>query len=224
MRGCCLSLGARKHSMQKKWLLALWACLVCTRLVSAQTAPNSLPPPASALDVETAINTSGGRFWYQAEFLRWQVRTPVPVPIVTTGDPNDGPLAGTIGQPATRVLFGNSDVDYPHLPGMRFAMGAWLVGERTIGLEQSLMYFPTKTAVFRVASDGAGNPPIYLSGYNPVIGREDSGILADPRSQFAGSATVTTDLRLWSAELNGLFLLWGTPKMELHLLGGLRYV
>src|SRR5437867_231962 len=69
------------------------------------------------------------RCWVRPEYIMWWVKnSPLPVPLVTTGDPNVGfdpnavntvNIAGAIDQPGTRLLLGNERVRLPAFSGMR---------------------------------------------------------------------------------------------------------
>src|SRR5580698_2208341 len=75
-------------------------------------------PDCSALaDCMNAGCCTGSRFWGSAEYLLWWTKNaPLPVPIVTTGDPAVGfpalNTAGAIGSNGTRVLLGDSNVNF----------------------------------------------------------------------------------------------------------------
>jgi len=170
------------------------------------------------------------RFWARGEHLLWWVKdAPIPVPLVTTGDPNVGfgtgvPIAGALGQPGTRVLFGNSPVDLGTFSGLRLTAGAWLDDERTIGFEGSGFLLEHRQNQFGAASDPTGNPPLYFAVFNVVDGAERALLIADPLQGFAGAVAITNALRLWGAEANGLARVWGDDSVQLSLLGGFRFV
>src|SRR5262249_39463177 len=78
--------------------------------------------------------------------------------------------------------------------------------------------------IFERSSDANGNPPLYLSGFNTQLGREDSAIIADPIQKFGGGVRVNNDLKLMGAEANGLFNIMRSERFEWSLLTGLRYL
>src|SRR3982074_1649492 len=132
------------------WVLGAWLGSAGQLWAQVPPAnPSETEPPLTATDpvklsADQAITTlpwttDGGRtnrVWARGEYLLWWLKNaPLPVPIVTTGDPRVGfdlslgntvNSAGAIGQPGTRVLLGASDVHFPASSGLRFAAGAWL--------------------------------------------------------------------------------------------------
>src|SRR5437879_3605898 len=137
-----------------RWIVGI--CFVATAPLAAQ----SLPPvsdvkseprsPAVAALMPPVVDCScppnsceNFRFWARGEYLLWWVKNaPLPVPLVTTGDPNTGlragvNIAGAIGQPGTQVLVGNNSENLGAFSGMRFTLGGWLDNEQRLGIEAS---------------------------------------------------------------------------------------
>ena len=163
--------------------------------------------------------------WGSIEYLRWWITDqPLPGPLATTGDPNIGALAGTLGQPSTVVLFGGPDVSYGSFSGARITFGGWINCDRTMGIEASGFLFGRETVHFSAASDNNGNPPIYVPAFNTSKGREDSLIVADTVQQFGGNLNISTTSRLWGAELNGICAGWSNCNCNVAFLGGIRYL
>src|SRR5581483_840532 len=85
--------------------------------------------------------------WVRAEYLFWWMKAaPLPVPLVTTGDPRVGfdpnnvntvNTAGAIGEPGTLVLFGGRPAHYSPFSGLRLAAGVWADDEQTVGIDGS---------------------------------------------------------------------------------------
>src|ERR1700687_3290854 len=114
----------------KKGLLGVLGCwLIGTVPLFGHT--QSLPVPSQAIPRFERITEQGAsnspvfdfqgppdsgpyRIWGRAAFLMWWVKNaPLPLPLVTTGDPNVGfaqnlNTAGAIGQRGTQVLLGGS--------------------------------------------------------------------------------------------------------------------
>jgi hypothetical protein len=171
--------------------------------------------------------------WVRPEWIMWWVKgSPIPVPLVTTGDPNVGfdpnsvntvNTAGAIGQPGTRVLMGNERVRLPAFSGMRLTVGGWLDDDALYGIEGSGFALSRGQTRFALASDTAGNPPLYFPIFSEIAGAERAVPIADPLRGFAGNVAVTSSLRLWGAEYNGLLALIRYPNWELTLFSGGRY-
>jgi hypothetical protein len=180
------------------------------------------------VDLRSSDECAPYRVWARSEYLLWWVKNaPLPVPIVTTGDPATGfPLlntAGGIGQPGTQVLLGNSTQSFGAFSGMRLTVGGWIDADRKIGIEGSGFLLEQRTSRFVAGSDANGNPPLYFPRFNSNAGFEDALPIADPLRGFAGDVFVTSTLQLWGAELNGVFNLMRRPGAEFSLLGGFRY-
>jgi Putative beta barrel porin-7 (BBP7) len=177
--------------------------------------------------------STGPKWWVEADYLLWWIRRgPLPTPLVTSGDPKDA-LPGALGQPGTRALFGGSGLDYGTFSGGRFNLGSWLDCDQTIGLEGGGFLFEQRVIHFAVASDNAGNPPIYLPVVNqnpssPNFGRQSSFTIADPifpgTGPTSGNVAVGSATRLWGAELNGLVNLARTSSWSLDGIVGFRYL
>src|SRR5205814_810605 len=94
-------------------------------------APTVLPDSAKAPDLSkpATIATDGCcwnngcerplRAWVDAEYLLWWTKgAPLSTPLVTTGSLTDIP-PGALGQPGTRVLFGDHSIGFGALSGLR---------------------------------------------------------------------------------------------------------
>lgn len=226
--------------------VAVCACLFVATAVFAQSPPTpkepqpkELPPlmPAPALEpasepVAAPIMTAevpsafpSEIIWFRTDYLLWSLpASRVPFPVITTGNPADDCFAGTIGQPSTRVLFGNDNFRNDNTGGLRFVLGAWLDSTHLIGIEAAGFTVMRENHIFERSSDANGNPPLYLSGFNTQLGREDSAIIADPIQKFGGGVRVNTDLKLVGTEANGLINIRRTERFEWSLLTGLRYL
>lgn len=198
------------------------------------------PPSADSDSAKSGATTEASmmdsvvahRVWARPEYLLWWVKNPpLPVPVVTTGDPSVGfdpdpantvNTAGAIGQPGTRVLVGGTSIDVPALSGMRLTLGGWFE-DKPFGVEGSGFVLERVTRIFTVASDEAGNPPLYFPIFSPIEGAERGIPIADPLRSFSGAVGVNATLELWGADLNGIVTLIGGPDLEVTLLAGFRY-
>ena len=229
-------------------ILAVWFFGPAQLFAQAPPAANPLETPAKQDSKEPAnISTDPAiaqlswtedsvaayRVWARAEYLLWWLNNaPLPVPIVTTGDPHVGfdpnlintvNTAGSIGQPGTRVLLGDNSTRFPAFSGMRFTVGGWVDKERRLGLEGSGFMVERHTNTFSAASDSAGSPPLYFPIFSAIAGAERGIPIADPLRAFSGDVVVTSTMQLWGAEFNGLYTFFRYPGLELTLLTGFRY-
>jgi hypothetical protein len=171
--------------------------------------------------------------WARADYLFWWMRnTPLPVPIVTTGNPpvgfdpnnvNTVNTAGAIGQPGTRVLIGDESIPFRPFSGLRLTAGLWLDDSETFGAEGSGFALERLTNAFTLKSDATGEPPFYFPIFSAIAGAERAIPISDPLRGFSGNVDVRTMLRLWGAEGNGVVTLFRGPSLEWSILGGFRY-
>ena len=210
--------------------LVLWSTQLLAQTLPRTTQPTAIlgSPDAGAPVIDFRPTNNGNRIWGGSEYLQWWVKNaPLPVPLVTTGDPAVGfPLvnsAGAIDQPSTRVLFGGSNPSFGAFSGMRFTLGGWFSSDRVFGIEGTGFLLERRTNTFAAGSNALGNPPLYLPAFNVQTGAERAVAIADPLRGFAGDVFVTSTLQLWGAELNGVVSLWRRPGLEVTLLAGFRY-
>ncbi|HKI30681.1 MAG TPA: hypothetical protein VKA46_02230 [Gemmataceae bacterium] len=97
----------------------LLACLTALIAAGAGLAQQGPPPKSDPVSpnlfgdgaAHCCSPDVGGRFWGGADSLLWWVKDgPLPLPLVTTGNPSD-PHPGALGQPGTHVLFGDHSLD-----------------------------------------------------------------------------------------------------------------
>jgi hypothetical protein len=159
--------------------------------------------------------------WGGADYLLWWVKgAPTPGPLVTTGNPND-PLPGSIGQPGTQVLIGNSSQDLGTFSGARVTLGTWLNSCNTVGVEGSGFWLLKNTT-----SSTINDPALYvpINNTDPNFAGQNSVIIGDPSQQFRGTVTVSSSLQLWGAQLNGVFNCYRSCGTEFNLLVGGLYM
>ena len=188
----------------------------------AQTGnPDGLPAAACWSDANAAASP---RVWSRAEYLLWWIKDgPLPVPLLTTGNPTDA-VPGAIGQEGTRTLFGGHGLDDGAFSGVRATLGGWLDDGRTIGLEASVFALEQRRTGFAAASDGQGNPPLYVPLFNVGTGQPGSFTLADPLFGAAGGAAVSSSTRLRGLEGNAYWNVARTGSLSVDLLAGYRYL
>ena len=232
------------------WILGFW--FLSAGQMRAQSLPDAnskairAPATASSSSTETegigrsgetegltVDRAAGYRAWARPEYLLWWVKnTPLPVPIVTTGDPNVGfdpnsvntiNSAGAIGQPGTQVLVGGKNTNSEPFSGMRLTLGTWIGPDEVFGVEGSGFVLERLTHLFTATSDSAGKPPLYFPISTGTADGERGIPIADPLRGFSGSVGVNSSLRLWGAEFDGIVALSRNPWFEVTLLAGFRY-
>lgn len=172
-----------------------------------------LPPAYSAEEL----------LWFRGEYLLWWFKDADIPPLVTTGSPADAE-PGALGQPGTRVLFGD-EIDYDSFNGARFTIGGWFDAHRTFGAEVNWFLFDSGTEEFRLASPG--DPLLARPLFNAAMGAEQRARIANP-GQRSGRIDISSSSRLVGFEINGLLDPWyddtrGSIDGNLDLLYGFRY-
>ncbi len=163
------------------------------------------------------------RFWISGDFLLWFVKNgPLNVPLVTTGSTADA-NAGALGQPHTRVLFGDNTLDYGAIPGGRLEAGYWFGDASRWGVEAGFFLLAQKTTDFSALSDNSGNPVLAVPIFNAQKRAEDQVTVAFP-GVYAGGVFVHSESTMGGANVDGCFNLVRDHGLQVDLLGGFRYV
>jgi hypothetical protein len=175
----------------------------------------------------------GYQCWVQGDYLLWWVRnSPLPTPIVTTGDPTVGfdptmmntvNTAGALGQPGTQVLLGGDSVRFPALSGVRLTIGTWFHQDQRLGIEGNAFALERVSSTFSAASDHTGLPPLYFPIFSGIANAERGIPIADPLRGFSGEVDVNSNLQLWGAEGNFMGAFYRNPNCEFDMLVGFRY-
>src|SRR5262249_40418979 len=106
------------------------------------------------------------RFWVQSDFLLWFIKNgPLNVPLVTTGSSSDS-NPGALGQPHTRVLFGNDSLDFGATPGGALNVGGWFDADRRFGVEGGFFILSQQQVDFAAFSNNAGSPVLSVPFFN----------------------------------------------------------
>jgi hypothetical protein len=162
------------------------------------------------------------RVWLSADYLLWWVKSaPLSTPLVTTGSTDDL-VPGALGQPQTKVLFGDSNVTYGAASGLRVAGGVWLP-EAPVGIEASYFVLWVPSAHFNVSSDANGNPLIARPVINALSGNEFAYVDASPGIS-AGGVSISSSAWMQSFDINAAAALVSAGNVELDLLAGFRFL
>jgi hypothetical protein len=150
------------------------------------------------------------RLWFSAEYLVWWIKDgPLPGPLVTScalADANPG----AIGQPGTRALLGDDDIDNKARTGGRFTAGYWFDCDQTVGAEATYLFLGKRTITQTVSADGApGSPIIGVPFFSPTPGMEGESFLPLSFPPLfgigeAGRATLSLSNFLQGAEATGV--------------------
>ena len=196
------------------------AILPATSPVSVDADPPLVQGASPAAPVLGPLGLLSGpnRFQLNAEFLLWWV-TPFNVPaLVTTSSPAS---AGILGQPGTRVLFGNTNVGNVVSPGGRFGGVYWFGCRQVWGLDGDVFFLQP-----------GGETTVFRSTRDPVLARPflnvNQGI---PFSEFVtapglatGSVAISTETSMWGGQVNLRRYIGSTQCARLDAFGGFRYL
>jgi Putative beta barrel porin-7 (BBP7) len=195
--------------------------------------PRLLPNDAASA-CESGIPAE--RCWINADYLLWRVKNaPLPVPLLTIGDPNTpAPFGfGALDAPNTSLLFGGNDLNFRGFSGSRLDAGVWLDADRKFGLDLGGFLLQQKSYLFQASSDNTGTPLLAVPFIDVVGGTPgESGIpVSFPAStamgtpaQLTGSALFEARSQLWSAEASATFNALRDGGFSLDFLVGARYV
>ncbi len=101
-----------------------------------------------------AASPKGERFEVAFDNLwAWMKLTSFP-PMVTLGNVNDA-VPGALGQPGTRVLLGERNLDHGEFRAGRVSMTYWLNEPRTLSVEGNFFITEQRTFSFNTSSDGS---------------------------------------------------------------------
>ncbi len=219
----------------RRILLSVVFSLLCSPLVFGQAVV--LPPPRiTPVPVEPTpmqgteqfvsfdAPSRGPQQWsLTAEYLLWWTsRSPVSVPLVTTGDPTRA-NAGFIGDQSTRVLFGNSYIDYGSFSGGRLGLSRWLDESRFLGIEGSAFLFGRQDSTFFAGSNNTAGSPLLVFPYQTPASVETGLVISSPNSNTQGNVRINTGNRFWGGDVNGVMSLWQNSCTSVDGLLGFRY-
>lgn len=143
-----------------------------------------------------------GRVWVSAEYLLWWA-SGMSVPPLVTASPNGTPrsAAGVLGDPRTRILYGDSDINDGIRGGFRIRFGGWFDGCQTCGIDGGYFFLGEQTDRYRadctdtmVLTRPFFNVSPNVSTGNPVADSElicfpgivNGTVVVDSTSDFTG--------------------------------------
>ncbi|NIL97932.1 MAG: BBP7 family outer membrane beta-barrel protein [Planctomycetales bacterium] len=108
------------------------------------------------------------RFWGGIEYLRWFAEGMDLPPLVTTSRDALPPVdeAGVLGEPETRILFGNRSVLEDWRSGYRLTLGMWLDCCQHLGLEWDYFHPSNEAHAFARSSNGINDPILARPFFN----------------------------------------------------------
>jgi hypothetical protein len=173
--------------------------------------------PGFALDAASSFGTE--TYWITGSYL-WGffTRPNLNTPLVTVGSTADLHPGG-LGQPNTRIAFGQDQYGYGSLHGAKVEFGVNL--NNFIYLDVSAMGFVPAYTTAVIASDPFGNPFIGRPVFNTLFNDERSYLTSSP-GLVAGETRIEAKLRLFGFEANTRFQRNVTRYLSADFLLGYR--
>ncbi len=166
----------------------------------------ALPPPPPPGGVLPAPGCGcSPRVWASADYLLWWIKDgPLPGPLVPVGTPPAGINPAALSQLSALAVGGGRTLNYGTLNGLRFTVGGW-IGGSNIGVEGSAF-------LLERGADGASvNATAQQFAFIPI-------------PTDAAAVSVSSNSRLWGAEINGLYHLVPGDTFDVAVIGGFRYL
>ncbi|MGA2617385.1 MAG: BBP7 family outer membrane beta-barrel protein [Thermoguttaceae bacterium] len=140
-----------------------------------------------------------GCLWVRGEYLLWWTRGSALPPLVTTSPAGTTPdVAGVLGQPGTRVLFGDQTVNTDVHSGERITLGYWFEPCHCIGIEASYLGMGREATSFFAASP---ETPIVARPYFDTQTDTQSAMLIAHPDFLRGSVNVDAATELQAVEV-----------------------
>lgn len=174
------------------------------------------PDPAGAMGGAGAYSVPRWEIWggYTLFFNRDQH---VPIPLLTTGAPNQG---GVLGAPSTLILAGDQSFNYGAFSGMQMGGLIWGDDDRRFGFMTSMLYTENQNISYKYAMTGNGSGGAGSAGI-PILSRPfidstygDSSLVFGGPNIGAASAAVSSSSQTWGIDAAGVWNLYRTAPSE----------
>lgn len=175
---------------------------------------------------QTATHSGDGSgnkpaFWFNANYLRWWSKDGPVTAALATSYPAGAARPGTIGGPATTILFNaGQELDFGGTSGFRVNGGAWIDGDATFGVEFSYFQLERTQADYLFASDGSANMPGLARPFFDIASNGNTAIPIAIPGGFSGSIGISADSRLYGLDANALINLVCDEELRIDALVG----
>jgi hypothetical protein len=141
------------------------------------------------------------RLWVRAEYMHWWTEGMELPPLVTTSPAGTPQVdAAVLGEPGTRVLFGNERINDDSVGGLRLKAGFWLTPQGTFAIEGEYFEFlGDQDDGFR---GGGGSQIVGRPLFDPSRGIETAQLI-DFDGQVSGTLGIQSSSDLRSFMING---------------------
>jgi len=171
----------------------------------------------------------GGGAWFGAEWLRWRIEGGDKLPPLVTDAPADSPypIPGALGNPDTRILYGDQTVGEDWRSGFRLYAGVWLDGCQSCGIVGD--YFDTDNDGDFFISDPDSGRIVTRPFLDAEIG-QNSAEGVDESDELEGTVMVSSGDDFSGAGIAATRRIWKCcdpcgcgPSSQVYMLGGYRY-
>jgi hypothetical protein len=183
---------------------------------SATTPPTPIDAPM--FDEPDAMRAP--RLYFGAEYLLWWVRPDHAPPLATTGDPQNGALAGRLGRADTVILDNGTLYDRTR-SGVRFTAGYSFEESCDTAIEVGGLFLPQTSGKFNASS--AQFPILARPFFSLNEGIERVQFIGLPGTA-SGSLNINSPSELWGLELNGRCQLCCGCDYRIDALAGFRFM
>ena len=165
-----------------------------------------------------------GKYWVAAEYIYWTT-SGNRIPALATSAPVGTPrtTAGTIGDPSTTVLYGNSRINDDWRSGFRVRSGMWFDECQTCGIESDFFYLGRSRNQASFTCDSSGRPIVTRPFFNASQNRQDTELVCFP-DVLAGRLSIDSKSSLWGTSTNLVKNIYCDPCGRLDFLLGYRYL
>jgi hypothetical protein len=160
------------------------------------------------------------RIWVKPEYVLGFIHSSRLPPLLTTGLTTDA-SPGAIGNPYTKILYGDTPVDFQDRSGFRITVGGVINVERSFSIEGSYLTLGGRQQ--GVAAGSPGNPILARPFFDVVSQANDSSLTTYP-GFLSGGIAISNSSYLQSFELNGLLGLYHGRRLRVRGLFGLRHI
>jgi hypothetical protein len=175
------------------------------------TLTSAVMDPPSSFGTETV--------WISTGYLMgWLTRPKLATPLVTQGDLAD-PRPGALGQPGTRILYGDDQFRFGNLHGMTAEVGVNLNDSFYIE-GRGFVFWPQHTR-YTVSSDPNGAPFIARPVFDTLANTEGSYRTSTP-NQIVGYTSIDARQQLFGYETHIRYNIKLTPYLDVDGLLGYR--
>jgi hypothetical protein len=141
----------------------------------------------------TCQRSCGPTFWAEADYLLWQTKSMRVPALATTSTDETADNPGALDDPATSILFGDTEMNDGAQSGGRFELGMWLNPSQCNGIEVSYLFLDEEQTSFHGSQD---DYTILARPFYNVESSEQDARLIDFPDLVEGSLDISVETSL----------------------------